>query len=164
MWSTQMTSKWFTQQSSDVLNELNADQTTGLSNSEADARLEKHGTNELTAQESASAWELYIHQYKNPLIFILAVGAIVSWSTGHAIDAIAIAVIILINTGIAFWQEFKAQKGMEALKEMAAPEAEVMRDGKWISVPAKTLVPGDIIKINTGDILPADESQSPAPR
>ncbi len=156
MWSTQMTSKWFTQQSSDVLNELNADQTTGLSTSEADARLEKHGTNELTAQESASAWELYIHQYKNPLIFILAVGAIVSWSTGHAIDAIAIAVIILINTGIAFWQEFKAQKGMEALKEMAAPEAEVMRDGKWISVPAKTLVPGDIIKINTGDILPAD--------
>lgn len=64
MWSTQMTSKWFTQQSSDVLNELNADQTTGLSTSEADARLEKHGTNELTAQESASAWELYIHQYK----------------------------------------------------------------------------------------------------
>ncbi|WP_372076487.1 cation-translocating P-type ATPase [Vibrio amylolyticus] len=135
---------------------MNTDQTTGLSTSEANERLEKHGTNELTAQESASAWELYIHQYKNPLIFILAVGAIVSWSTGHAIDAIAIAVIILINTGIAFWQELKAQKGMEALKEMAAPEAEVMRDGKWISVPAKTLVPGDIVKINTGDILPAD--------
>ncbi|MDR9829932.1 cation-transporting P-type ATPase [Vibrio sp. FNV 38] len=151
-----MTSKWFTQQSSDVLNELNTDQTTGLSTSEANERLEKHGTNELTAQESASAWELYIHQYKNPLIFILAVGALVSWSTGHAIDAIAIAVIILINTGIAFWQELKAQKGMEALKEMAAPDAEVMRDGKWVSVPAKTLIPGDIIKINTGDILPAD--------
>ncbi|MEZ8824921.1 cation-translocating P-type ATPase [Vibrio amylolyticus] len=151
-----MTNKYFTQESSDVLNDLNTDQTTGLSTSEANERLEKHGTNELTAQESASAWELYIHQYKNPLIFILAVGAIVSWSTGHAIDAIAIAVIILINTGIAFWQELKAQKGMEALKEMAAPEAEVMRDGKWISVPAKTLVPGDIVKINTGDILPAD--------
>ncbi|OIQ25915.1 cation-transporting P-type ATPase [uncultured Vibrio sp.] len=151
-----MTNKYFTQESSDVLNELNTDKTTGLSTSEANERLEKHGSNELTAQESASAWELYIHQYKNPLIFILAVGALVSWSTGHAIDAIAIAVIILINTGIAFWQELKAQKGMEALKEMAAPEAEVMRDGKWISVPAKTLVPGDIVKINTGDILPAD--------
>lgn len=151
-----MTSKWFTQQGSDVLSKLNTDQTTGLSTSEAQARLEKYGANELTAQESATAWELYIHQYKNPLIFILAVGALVSWFTGHAIDAIAIAVIILINTGIAFWQEFKAQKGMEALKEMAAPEAEVMRDGKWISVPAKTLVPGDIVKINTGDILPAD--------
>ncbi|MGR5342003.1 cation-translocating P-type ATPase [Vibrio astriarenae] len=151
-----MTSKWFTQQGSEVLKTLNTEQTTGLSTAEAQARLEKHGANELTAQESATAWELYIHQYKNPLIFILAVGALVSWFTGHAIDAIAIAVIILINTGIAFWQEFKAQKGMEALKEMAAPEAEVMRDGKWISVPAKTLVPGDIIKINTGDILPAD--------
>ncbi|WP_264875054.1 cation-translocating P-type ATPase [Vibrio agarivorans] len=151
-----MTSKWFTQQGSEVLKTLDTEQTTGLSTAEAQARLEKHGANELTAQESATAWELYIHQYKNPLIFILAVGALVSWFTGHAIDAIAIAVIILINTGIAFWQEFKAQKGMEALKEMAAPEAEVMRDGKWISVPAKTLVPGDIIKINTGDILPAD--------
>ncbi|MGL6261709.1 cation-translocating P-type ATPase [Vibrio sp. WXL103] len=151
-----MTSKWFTQHSSDVLNKLNTDQNTGLSTAEAEARLEKYGSNELTAQESATAWELYIHQYKNPLIFILGIGALVSGFTGHMIDAIAIAVIILINTGIAFWQEFKAQKGMEALKEMAAPEAEVMRDGKWISVPAKTLVPGDMIKINTGDILPAD--------
>ncbi|MGR5541210.1 cation-transporting P-type ATPase, partial [Vibrio campbellii] len=66
-----MTSKWFTQQGSEVLKTLNTEQTTGLSTAEAQARLEKHGANELTAQESATAWELYIHQYKNPLIFIL---------------------------------------------------------------------------------------------
>lgn len=151
-----MKNKFFTQSNSEVLEHLESEQATGLSSSEAKARLEKFGSNELTEQEKTTPWQLYIHQFKNPLIFILAVGAIVSWATGHMVDAIAIGVIILINTGISFWQEFKAQKGMEALKEMAAPEAEVLRDQTWVSVPAKALVPGDIIKINTGDILPAD--------
>jgi Ca2+-transporting ATPase len=86
----------------------------------------------------------------------LGIGAIVSFFTGHLIDAIAITVIIFINAIIAFWQEFKAQKGMEALREMAAPTAQVKRDGQWVDVPAKNLVPGDILKINTGDILAAD--------
>lgn len=151
-----MTIKRFTQPSSEVVDQLNSNQDQGLSSQDAQARLEKFGNNELTAQETITPWQLYVHQFKNPLIFILAIGAIISWSTGHSVDAIAIAVIIMINTGISFWQEFKAQKGMEALKDMAAPEAEVKRDGKWIRIQAKHLVPGDIIKINTGDILPAD--------
>ncbi len=85
----------------------------------------------------------------------MGIGAIVSFFTGHIIDAVAITVIIFINAIIAFWQEFKAQKGMEALREMAAPTAQVRRNGEWVDVQAKELVPGDILKVNTGDILAA---------
>ncbi|PSW14489.1 ATPase [Photobacterium rosenbergii] len=151
-----MITKWFSVKSSDSLEILESSKETGLSSSEAQSRLERYGPNEISDKQATPGWKIYLEQYKNPLVFILAIGAIVSWVTGHFIDAIAIAVIILINTGISFWQEFKAQKGMEALKDMAAPKAEVFRDSQWISVAAKELVPGDIIKINTGDILPAD--------
>ena len=148
--------KWFTESTANTLSKMKTTVEKGLSSNEAKQRIEQYGTNELQEQDSASALELFIHQFKNPLIFILAVGAIVSFMTGHTVDAVAITVIIFINAIIAFWQEYKAQKGMEALKEMAAPTAQVMRDGEWLSIPAKNIVPGDILKINTGDILAAD--------
>ena len=135
---------------------LQTDVESGLSTSEAQSRIEKHGYNELQEQNKVSALALFIHQFKNPLIFILAIGAIVSFATNHTVDAVAITAIIFINAIISFWQEFKAQKGMEALKEMAAPTAEVKRGGQWINIPAREIVPGDLLKISTGDILAAD--------
>ena len=147
---------WFKQSTSEIEQHLATDTNAGLSHTEHQQRLNKYGDNALATHKSKSAWQLYLEQYKNPLIYILLVGALVSWFTGHLIDAIAIGTIIVINTGISFWQEYKAQKGMEALRDMAAPEADVLRDNKWIHVPARTLVPGDVIKISTGDILPAD--------
>ena len=147
---------WFKQSTSEIEQHLAIDTNAGLSHTEHQQRLNKYGDNALATHKSKSAWQLYFEQYKNPLIYILLVGALVSWFTGHLIDAIAIGTIIVINTGISFWQEYKAQKGMEALRDMAAPEADVLRDSKWIHVPARTLVPGDVIKISTGDILPAD--------
>ncbi|CAH7431483.1 Calcium-transporting ATPase [Vibrio chagasii] len=151
-----MSKKFFNLEKDEVLNELNTDSEKGISTTESKARLEKYGHNELQEQNKISPLMLFIQQFKNPLIFILAVGAIVSFATDHMVDAIAITAIIFINAIISFWQEFKAQKGMEALKEMAAPTAEVKRDGQWINIAAREIVPGDILKISTGDILAAD--------
>lgn len=151
-----MTKKWFTESVEETLTQLNVSTEQGLTSEEVEQRQAEHGKNELQEQEGKSALELFLHQFKNPLIFILGIGAIVSFFTGHLVDAIAITVIIFINAIIAFWQEFKAQKGMEALREMAAPTAQVRRNGEWIDVLARDIVPGDILKINTGDILAAD--------
>lgn len=152
-----MTTKpWFTQSRAHVERLLETDTQNGLSSAEQQKRNEQYGDNALNTHQAKPAWQLYAEQYVNPLIYILLVGSVVSWATGHLVDAIAIAVIILINTGISFWQEYKAQKGMEALRDMAAPEADVLREGQLQRVQAKTLVPGDVIKISAGDILPAD--------
>jgi len=147
---------WHKQSVSEVSSALDTHLTKGLSSATSNDRINTFGQNVITSEEGKTDLQLYLEQYKNPLIYILLVGAIVSGLTGHLVDAIAITVIILINTGIAFWQEHKAQKSMEALRDMASPEADVLRDGQWIVVPASTLVPGDIIKFGAGDILPAD--------
>ena len=76
--------------------------------------------------------------------------------TGHSIDAIAISIIVLVNAGISFSQEWKAEKSLASLKEMAAPTSLALRGEEWISVPSRDLVPGDIVKLNTGDIVGAD--------
>ncbi|WP_434998876.1 cation-translocating P-type ATPase [Vibrio scophthalmi] len=151
-----MTKKWFTEKIDSTLAKMGTTIEQGLSAEEISKRHAKYGKNELDEQDKKSPFELFLHQFRNPLIFILAIGATVSFFTGHLIDAIAITVIILINALIAFWQEFKAQKGMDALRKMAAPVAQVRRGGEWVAVLAKELVPGDILKIQTGDILAAD--------
>ena len=151
-----MTKKWFTESVDATKEVLETSIEQGLTAQDVANRQSQYGKNELQEQAGKSSLELFLHQFKNPLIFILGIGAIVSFFTGHLVDAIAITVIIFINAIIAFWQEFKAQKGMEALREMAAPTAQVKRDGQWMDIPAKEIVPGDILKISTGDILAAD--------
>ena len=151
-----MTKKWFTETVASTVSNLGTSTENGLSSEEVNKRQEQFGSNELQEQAGKTVLELLAHQFKNPLIFILGIGAIVSFFTGHLIDAVAIGVIIVINVLIAFWQEFKAQKGMEALRDMAAPMAQVRRNGEWVDIPAREIVPGDVLKISTGDILAAD--------
>jgi Ca2+-transporting ATPase len=99
---------------------------------------------------------MLLHQFKNPLLIILMFGALLSFVTSHYVDAIAITAIILINALISFVQEVKAQKSIDALKNLAAPKATVLRDKKWQNLPSIELVPGDIIKLDAGNIVPAD--------
>ena len=129
---------------------------TGLSDSEVLGLAEKYGPNALAEGKSKSPLVLFLEQFKNPLLIILMIGAVISGYTGHSVDAIAIAVIIAINALISFIQELKAQKSLESLKEMAAPNSEVMRNGKWGTIPSHDLVPGDILKLSTGDVVGAD--------
>ncbi|UUX49026.1 HAD-IC family P-type ATPase [Nisaea acidiphila] len=128
----------------------------GLSSEEAAKRLSAYGPNKLKEAEKDSPLVMFAKQLLNPLLIILLIGAVISGFTGHLVDAIAIAVIVVLNATISFLQEYKAEKSLAALSEMAAPMANVRRDGDWKEVPARDLVPGDVLRIKAGDILAAD--------
>lgn len=147
--------KWYQMPLKDVFPALQSDDN-GLTNTAAQERLEKYGTNTLHAQESVSAIKIFLIQFKNPLIVILFFGVVLSAYSGHSVDAIAISVIIFINVMIGFVQEINMRKSMDALKNMAAPMAQVKREGEWSEVSADSLVQGDIVKLPTGSKIPAD--------
>ncbi len=128
----------------------------GLSVAEAARRLAIHGANELQASQRASPWLLLLEQFKNVLVIILLVATVLSAFMGHGVEAIAIAVIVLFAVLLGFIQEFRAGRAIEALRRMAAPVATVLRDGTERSVPARDLVPGDMIILRAGDKVPAD--------
>ncbi|MDG4812581.1 cation-translocating P-type ATPase [Hydrogenovibrio sp. 3SP14C1] len=148
--------QWFNQSSDSVIKTLQADTTKGLSEAQRLERQTSYGLNTIHQAEHASALRIFITQLKNPLLIILALGALLSFYTGHHIDAIAISTIIFINASITFVQEYKAQKSIDALQGMSAPKCHVMQDGGWQELPAVQLVPGDTILLKTGDIIPAD--------
>ncbi len=148
--------KWYKLSINESVSELGSDLKKGLTTDEATQQLSRSGPNELAREENASALELLLIQFKNPLIIILLVGAALSLFIGHLVDAIAIAVIVIINIFIAFIQELNMQKSMDSLSDMAAPTALVLRDGEWNKLPTKEIVPGDILKLGTGSIVPAD--------
>jgi len=128
----------------------------GLSNEEAASRLLKYGPNQLRATEGTSPWQLLLSQFRNILILTLLLATVLSAFLGHAVEAIAIAVIVLLAVLLGFVQEFRAEKAIEALKKMAAPNARVIRGGAEQLVPASSIVPGDIVLIAAGDRIPAD--------
>ncbi len=129
---------------------------TGLSAGEARRRLEIHGANELQALERSSAWHTLAAQFRNVLVVILLVATLLSGLLGHALEATVIAVIVLFAVLLGFVQEYRAERALEALREMAAPVGHVMRDGIEVAVPARELVPGDLIVLRAGDRVPAD--------
>jgi len=121
--------QWFNRTPEEALEKLQSNADNGLSTSTVQNRLTEYGGNELNQAEGASPIKIFLEQLKNPLIFILAIGAILSFYTGHMVDAIAITIIIFINASISFTQEYKAQKSIDALKDMAAPKCTAKRDG-----------------------------------
>ena len=128
----------------------------GLTSDEAAKRLEKFGPNELQAQAHISAWAILLEQFKNVLIVILLLATALSAFLGHGVEAIAITVIVLFAVILGFIQEYRAERAIEALREMAAPNATVIRDEIEQRVPAREVVPGDVILLATGDKIPAD--------
>ncbi len=128
----------------------------GLTNPEAARRLAAFGPNELQAADRVSPWAILLEQFKNVLIIILLLATALSAFLGHGVEAIAITVIVLFAVVLGFVQEYRAERAIEALRKMAAPEATVIREGRERSVPARELVPGDLILLATGDKVPAD--------
>jgi len=128
----------------------------GLSGAEAARRLSAIGPNELQAAARVSPWRLLAAQFKNVLILILLAAAAVSFSLGHVLEAMAITVIVLFAVLLGFVQEFRAERAIESLRRMAAPTATALRDGEETTVPAREIVPGDLILLRTGDRIPAD--------
>jgi len=128
----------------------------GLKEKDIDDMLVQQGYNELNKEERSSVFKLFFNQFKDFLIILLLIATVISLLLGEVVDAIAIFAIVLLSAGLGFYQEYNAEKAIEALKKLSAPEAKVIRDGKEKKIPARGLVPGDVILLEAGDIIPAD--------
>jgi Ca2+-transporting ATPase len=135
---------------------LGTSATSGLTSAEAGRLLEQHGPNELEATRAAAPWKLFLDQFRNVLILILLVAVGLSVALGHATEAVVIAAIVLLAAVLGFVQEYRAERAIEALGRMAAPTATVLRDGQEVDVPARELVPGDVLVLHPGDKVSAD--------
>jgi P-type Ca2+ transporter type 2C len=146
---------WHTLSVEETLQELSAD-LTGLTGDEAAQRLRTYGPNELQVTARTSAWRTFAAQFENVLILILLAATAVSGFLGHTLEAVVITVIVLFAVMLGFIQEHRAGRALEALRQMAAPVARVLRDALETVVAARDLVPGDVVLLRTGDRVPAD--------
>jgi Ca2+-transporting ATPase len=128
----------------------------GLSRNEADKRLEEGGLNSLEAEEGVGPLRLLVRQVHNPLIYLLAGAAVLSGLVGHHVDALVIVGVIVLNSLLGFFQEWRAEGALAALRDMAAPHARVLRDGRPIQIDAAHAAPGDVLLLETGDSVAAD--------
>jgi H+-transporting ATPase len=129
--------------------------TSGLTGDEAKQRLEKYGPNAIVAKEQSLLRKMLAY-FWGPIPWMIEVAAVLSLLVRHWIDFVIILVLLLYNAGIGFWQERKAANALAALKKGLAPKAHVKRDGAWSTVDAATLVPGDVVRLRLGEIVPAD--------
>jgi len=147
--------KWYAMPAEAVLKELDTS-AQGLSREEAARRLEKYGPNTLKEEKKISPWQILFGQFKNFLIILLIAATVISLFLGETLDAIVIFAIVIASALLGFYQEFRAEKAMEALKAMSSPTAAVLRDGEEIDIPSADVVPGDIMVLTAGDRMPAD--------
>jgi Ca2+-transporting ATPase len=150
-----MSKPWHAMSVEETLKALNARET-GLSQEEAQKRLQEYGPNELKKEKGISPIRLFLEQFADILIIILLIATGLSIYLGEITDAIVIIAIVLACAILGFVEEYRSEKALEALKKMTAPTAMVLRDGKEVKVQASEIVPGDIILLYTGDKVPAD--------
>jgi len=131
-------------------------QRTGLSETEAESRLQQHGPNELQSVARFKLLTMIVSQFSNMFLILLLFASLVSWLTGAGSDALIIASIVLANATISFIQEYKAEQSLKSLQSMMADLTHVVRDGAIKRIPARLVVPGDIVQGETGDRIPAD--------
>ena len=139
----------------DALKELKTDKN-GLTEKEAEERLKKYGLNEIQQLKKINPIRIFLEQFHNIVIYILIFALVVSIFLNETIDAIVIGAIVIVNAIIGFIQEYHAEKAIEALKKLASLKATVIREEKEKEIDAKLLVPGDIVKLETGDKIPVD--------
>ena len=140
----------------EVIKKHNSDPNRGLTSDEARKRLEKFGSNRIESSDKKSLVKKIIDQLADPMVILLVIAAIVSAFTGDAIEAVIIVAIVVINAIMSIIQEGRAEDSVAALQRMSSPEATIIRDGLRKKVKADELVPGDVVVIETGDIIPAD--------
>ncbi|XP_064640743.1 calcium-transporting ATPase type 2C member 1-like isoform X2 [Lineus longissimus] len=140
----------------DVARKLCTDLANGLTHPEADHRKNIHGYNEFDVSEDDPLWKKYMEQFKDPLILLLLASALVSICMQQFDDAISITVAIVIVVTVAFIQEYRSEKSLEALKKLVPPKCHCVRGGRIETFLARELVPGDIVQISIGDKVPAD--------
>ena len=149
-------SHWHCLSSEEALTRLNSDQHRGLSSEAAAAGLAQYGPNALQETGRRHPLAMLAAQFTDFMILVLIAAAVIAGLIGEPQDSIAIVVIVCLNGIMGFVQEYRAERAMAALKQMAAPLASVIRDGNVQQIPAPDLVPGDIVKLEAGNIVPAD--------
>jgi len=140
----------------DVATQLQTDIHNGISKSEAVKRLKAYGLNAYLAKKQKSLWLIMLIQFRSPIVYLLIFGAAVSLYFKDVLEMTAILVVIVVNAMIGFFMELQARTSMNALKKMDIILANVIRDGKTRSIPSEQLVPGDLVPLEAGDIIPAD--------
>jgi Ca2+-transporting ATPase len=141
---------------SEVLEAIQTEPEEGLSAEEAARRLEEVGPNKLREKERTSLVELLVDQFKSPVVWLLVVAAAVALGFGETLEAAAIGVVLVLNAGIGFFTEYGAVRSMEALRKMTEIETRVRRDGRIETISGRDLVPGDVVVLEQGDVVPAD--------
>ncbi|MCY7420143.1 MAG: cation-translocating P-type ATPase [Chitinophagaceae bacterium] len=128
----------------------------GLQQVVAEEKLQTHGPNELVREKKKPLWLKFLKQFQDFMIVVLMIAAVISGIMGDVTDTVIILIIVILNAVIGFVQEYRAEKAVEALRSMAAPNATVMREGNIKTIPAQELVPGDKVLLEAGQIVPAD--------
>ncbi|CUN92050.1 calcium-transporting P-type ATPase, PMR1-type [Clostridium perfringens] len=147
---------WYKKSKNEILQELDVDEKNGLFSTEALRRLEKYGKNKLETKKKKTLFKQFLSQLKDVMIYILIIAAIISAFLGEISDALIILLVIIINAVIGVIQESKAEKALDALKELSTPKALVKRDGSLKEILSEDIVPGDIVIIDAGRYIPGD--------
>jgi len=146
---------WHSLPSREVISELGSDPS-GLREEEAKSRIGRFGYNELEREKKPSPAVIFLRQFKNVLVVILLAATLISFALGETVDAVVILGIVFAVALLGFFQEYRAERALEALKRMAALTATVIRGAAESEIPARNLVPGDIVVLSVGDRIPAD--------
>ncbi|MGY5852698.1 MAG: cation-translocating P-type ATPase [Candidatus Thorarchaeota archaeon] len=156
---------WFSNDTDYAFDQLKSSED-GLTTSDVDTRIEEYGYNELIATGKKGPLRMFLEQFTDPMVIILLIAIVISVfasliAQGHGedhgfIDAIVIGAIVIFNAVFGFVQEYRSEQALEALKEMAAPKAQVLRDGLWTEIDSRYVVPGDILLLESGDKVAAD--------
>ncbi len=146
---------WYQLSAKDILHKLNTSEK-GLTNEEARQRLQQYGPNKLAEEEEISRLKIFLHQFASPLIYILIIAAVITFVLKEYIDTGVIMTIVILNAIIGFFQEYKAEQSIRALKKMVVPKARVLRNGEEKEIKSEELVSGDIVFLTSGLRVPAD--------
>lgn len=148
--------KWYQLDVDHVEQKLHVTTNRGLAEKQVEQRRKEFGANKLETEKNTSKWLIFFKQFQDFMVLVLLAATLIAGLLGEYVDAIAIMVIVLVNSFLGFFQEQKAEKSLAKLKEMSAPVANVLRDGKWEKIPSQDVVVGDVLRMNSGDRIPAD--------
>jgi len=147
---------WYNESTDSIIDALGSNSEKGLTDSAVNSLQLEHGPNEIVERGKKSPWLIFFDQFKNVMVIILIVAAIISLLLGEFIEAIVILAIVILNAILGFTQENRAEESMAALKRLAVPTVRALRGGHIIEIPSTELVPGDVVLIEAGNLIPAD--------
>ena len=146
---------YYQKNTEDVLQSIQATEN-GLTQEEVKLRLERDGYNEIKDKEKVPVWKLFLETFKDPMVIVLLIAAGVQVILGEVVESLIILLVLILNSIISVVQTKKAESSLDALRNMSAPEAKVIRNGTKQTIPARELVQGDIVSLEAGDFIPAD--------